>query len=136
MQTGQPGGYNVLSLGAQGHNLLFINGSNQAVGIGTDNPAASLDIHGTFSVVDGTQGAGKVLTSDAAGKASWTNGSSSTWNLAGNNGTSDGLNFIGTTDNVPLSFRVNNQVSGRIEELKGHYIPGLPIPEIQQFRTL
>lgn len=75
MQFGQTGGYNVLSIGAQGNYLLFINGSSQNVGIGTDAPAAKLDVHGTFSVVDGTQGEGKVLTSDAGGVASWTSGS-------------------------------------------------------------
>lgn len=37
------------------------------------------------------------------------------WSLTGNTGTADGSNFIGTTDNVPLSFRVNNTRAGRIE---------------------
>ncbi len=36
------------------------------------------------------------------------------WQLTGNQGTIDGTNFVGTTDNVPLNFRVNNQKSGRI----------------------
>ena len=45
------------------------------MGIGTDSPAAKLDVHGTFSVVDGTEGVGKVLTSDAGGMASWMVGS-------------------------------------------------------------
>jgi hypothetical protein len=71
MQYGQPGGYNVLKLGAQGNYLLFLNGETQGVGIGTDSPQASLDIQGTFRIADGTQGAGKVLTSDASGNASW-----------------------------------------------------------------
>ena len=31
------------------------------------------------------------------------------WLLNGNSGTTDGVNFLGTTDNVPLSIRVNNQ---------------------------
>ena len=71
MQFGQPGGYNVLSLGAQGHKLIFLNGETQRVGIGTDIPSATLGVVGTFAVVDGTQGAGKVLKSDANGVASW-----------------------------------------------------------------
>ncbi|MEP2773218.1 MAG: tail fiber domain-containing protein [Fulvivirga sp.] len=37
------------------------------------------------------------------------------WSLTGNASTVDGTNFIGTTDNVPLSFRVGNVQSGRIE---------------------
>ena len=47
MQYGQPGGYNVLKLGAQGNYLLFINGESQKVGIGTDNPQAALDVSST-----------------------------------------------------------------------------------------
>jgi hypothetical protein len=47
MQYGQPGGYNVLAIGAQGHNLLFINGESKNVGIGTDNPGAALEISST-----------------------------------------------------------------------------------------
>ncbi|MGZ3920452.1 MAG: beta strand repeat-containing protein, partial [Bacteroidia bacterium] len=37
------------------------------------------------------------------------------WLLLGNSGTIDGTHFVGTTDNVPLNFRVNNQKSGRID---------------------
>ena len=37
----------------------------QNVGIGTTDPQAKLDVNGTFRVTDGTQGAGKILTSDA-----------------------------------------------------------------------
>ncbi len=41
------------------------------------------------------------------------------WSLTGNSGTVDGTNFIGTTDNVPLSFRTNNTISGRIDPISG-----------------
>jgi hypothetical protein len=41
------------------------------VGIGTTSPTAKLHVNGTFRYTDGTEGAGKVLTSDAAGNASW-----------------------------------------------------------------
>ena len=37
------------------------------------------------------------------------------WLLTGNAGTVDGTNFLGTTDNVSLNFRVNNQKAGRID---------------------
>lgn len=40
---------------------------------------------------------------------------SKSWLTNGNDGTIDGTNFIGTTDNVPLNFRVNNQKAGRID---------------------
>lgn len=37
------------------------------------------------------------------------------WLLTGNTGTVDGTNFLGTTDDVPLNFRVNNARAFRIE---------------------
>ena len=42
-------------------------------------------------------------------------GTGSGWGLTGNSGTSAAFNFIGTTDNIPLVFRVNNQQGGRID---------------------
>lgn len=44
---------------------------NNKVGIGTSTPDERLHVVGTVKIVDGTQGAGKVLTSDANGKGSW-----------------------------------------------------------------
>ncbi len=41
------------------------------LGLGTTTPATTLDVLGNFKLVDGTQGANKVLTSNAAGVASW-----------------------------------------------------------------
>jgi hypothetical protein len=41
------------------------------VGIGTSNPQAALDVIGSFRFTNGTQGLNKVLTSDAAGFATW-----------------------------------------------------------------
>ena len=44
-----------------------------------------------------------------------TSGSFNAWSLLGSTGTIDGTNFIGSTDNVPFSIRVNNQKAGRID---------------------
>lgn len=41
------------------------------VGIGTSTPAATLDINGSLKISNGSQGTGKVLTSDATGNATW-----------------------------------------------------------------
>lgn len=41
------------------------------VGIGTDNPTASLHVAGTFRLVDGSEAAGRVLVSDVNGNAAW-----------------------------------------------------------------
>ena len=37
------------------------------------------------------------------------------WGLEGTSGTVDGTSFIGTTDNIPLNFRVNNIRAGKID---------------------
>ena len=44
---------------------------NGNVGIGTSIPSAKLDVVGMFKLTDGTQGAGKILTSDGVGNATW-----------------------------------------------------------------
>jgi len=59
-----------LNFGTNGLNRLTISPSGN-VGIGTSAPSATLDVVGTVQIVDGTEGTGKVLTSDATGNASW-----------------------------------------------------------------
>jgi hypothetical protein len=45
------------------------------VGIGTTGtPSAKLEVNGSFKLTNGSQAAGKVLTSDASGNASWQDG--------------------------------------------------------------
>lgn len=44
---------------------------NGNVGIGVTNPTAKLEVNGNIKISGGNPGAGKVLTSDAAGVASW-----------------------------------------------------------------
>ncbi len=39
------------------------------------------------------------------------------WGLTGNAGTSAAIHFVGTTDNVPLTFRVGNQHAGEIDQV-------------------
>jgi len=69
---------------AQSNSLVLgsINGVNGAtadvnVGIGTSTPSAKLDVvgttelNGTVTIIDGNQAAGRVLTSDASGNATW-----------------------------------------------------------------
>lgn len=45
--------------------------NNGKVGIGTTSPGAKLEVNGPIKITDGSQGADKVLTSDASGLASW-----------------------------------------------------------------
>ena len=51
-------------------NFTILN-TNGNVGINQSAPTAQLDVNGTFKLTDGTQAAGKVLTSDAVGNATW-----------------------------------------------------------------
>lgn len=86
-----------------------------SVGTGTTQ-YFQITYNGKVKIADGTQGLNKVFTSDASGVGSWVSPSAfSGWNTVGNFGTIDGTNFLGTTDNVPLSFRVNNLKSGRLD---------------------
>lgn len=83
---------------------------NGNVGIGTSTPTAKLDVAGTLKITDGTQAAGKVLTSDATGLATWQTINATTvsaWGLNGNAGTNAATNFIGTTDATDLMFRTS-----------------------------
>lgn len=68
--------------GADTKNLELLNAAdtklvtvldNGNVGINNEAPTQKLDIAGKVKIVDGTQGVGKVLTSDANGVASWQN---------------------------------------------------------------
>ena len=50
--------------------VLSLTGAGE-VGIGTTSPTAKLDIIGAIKITDGSQGVGKILTSNATGRASW-----------------------------------------------------------------
>jgi len=79
------------------------------------SPAAGLMIYQTDFL------AGFYYNSGTSVSPSWViAGTGSGWGLSGNPGTSAGTNFIGTTDNVPLSFKVNNQLSGKIDISSGN----------------
>ena len=79
-------------------------------------PAKSLLVYCTGT--GGLTPAGYYYNSGTPGLPLWTmfltSGSGTGWLLTGNTGTADGTNFLGTVDNIPLNFRVNNQKSGRI----------------------
>ena len=60
----------IFELGGGGERLQIQN-TTGFVGINQPNPTARLDVNGTFKLTDGTQAAGRVLVSDAAGNASW-----------------------------------------------------------------
>jgi hypothetical protein len=47
--------------------------NNNKIGIGTNSPDERLHVVGSVKIVDGSQGSGKVLVSDATGKTVWQN---------------------------------------------------------------
>lgn len=53
------------------------------------------------------------------------NNNNNNWNLTGNNGINDATNFIGTLDNTPLNFRVNNNNVGKFNSSLNNYAIGL-----------
>jgi trimeric autotransporter adhesin len=75
------------------------------------SPATALMIYQTDNIP------GFYYNSGTSGSPVWLNVSAGAgWSLSGNSGTS-GSNFIGTTDNIPLTFKVNNQVAGKLDHL-------------------
>jgi hypothetical protein len=88
--------------------------SNGNVGIGTATPISKLHVQGNITMQDGTQGIGKVLTSDADGTATWQNAYTDLWNITGNNTINESVNFIGSTNNQALVFKTNNSERMRI----------------------
>jgi hypothetical protein len=66
----------------------------------------------SLSYANGTQGEGKVLTSDAAGNANWK--SFSGWTTSGNKSVDPTNSFIGTIDSDTLKFKVKGIPAGLV----------------------
>ena len=87
------------------------------------SPATGLVVWNTNASVTGGSGAGfyywngvkwQSLLSDNTG-----------WRLDGNSNTNPSLHFIGTTDNQPLVFKVNNSHAGKIDPLMNNLFFGV-----------
>jgi hypothetical protein len=105
--------------------------SSSNVGIGTTIPVAKLEVAGQVKITGGAPGAGKVLTSDAAGLATWqtpSGGGGSGWLLTGNGSTTAGTNFVGTTDGVDLVFKTAGTENMRILNTNGNLGIGTTTP--------
>jgi hypothetical protein len=96
--------------------------------------------NGALQIVDGTQGAGKVLTSDANGLATWTDGSGIAWTLKGNSGItannaaygsslSAGTgNWLGTINSADLILAANNKEGLRVNSSQQVLIGTTTVP--------
>jgi hypothetical protein len=118
-----------LSLNPVGNIFMSTFGGN--VGIGTMTPSTQLHTTGGVRLQNYASGAsGAILRTNSTGDLLITNftgnaadvlrgdgtfgAAGSGWGLAGNAGTNPATNFIGTADDVPVIFRVNNTFAGRI----------------------
>lgn len=64
-------GYNAITTQPNAIVLGDSSSAHNKVGIGTNSPDERLHIVGSVKIVDGTQGKGRVLTSDSTGKSTW-----------------------------------------------------------------
>jgi len=112
------------------------------VGIGTSSPEAKLHVVGDMKLVDGTQGAGKIMISDADGLASWQDAASISdgdWTVNGNNLYSNITGNVGigtTTPNEKLEITggnvaVDNGITSRLKFVNGSTL----LSEIGQYNT-
>ena len=94
-----------LIIGTNSDYSQLILDTNGNLGIGADYPGAKLEVGGQVKITGGSPGAGKVLTSDADGLASWQTPSGSGFSLpySGNGSTENNLLEIentGTGDGI------------------------------------
>ncbi len=82
------------------------------IGVGTTAPGAKLHVDGTFKLVNGSQGAGKVLSSDVNGLTSWITpvSLSSTQTFTGENTFSNGVFFSSIIQSVGGNTRGSHAV--------------------------
>lgn len=102
--------------GGNGGNLQLIAGS-AGTGTTANGTVGLIMLSSPVQYAVGAFGVGKVLTSDGSGNATWQTVGGSGWSLTGNAGTvpmdgTGGTNFLGTTDNTGLVFKLNNVYSG------------------------
>jgi trimeric autotransporter adhesin len=98
---------------------------------GSDAPIGGFIV--TSMLVYNTATAGSLPNNVVPGYYYWgpgwialgTGSNGANWNVSGNAGTIAGTNFIGTTDNIPLSFRVNNINAGKIDPILFNSFYGL-----------
>lgn len=87
---------------------LALNSAGGNVGVGTTTPTAKLHVNGSLKINDGTEAAGRVLTSDASGNATWQTpssggGVSMGYSSGPGNNPSTTTSFIGVTVTVVIT---------------------------------
>ncbi|WP_415325852.1 hypothetical protein [Chryseobacterium sp. MMS23-Vi53] len=97
--------YLSFSVGRTPNELIYLtDGNGGRVGIGTVTPQNTLDVRGSFRLVNGSEGANKILTSDANGVATWQTPAANTdTSIYAGNGTLSGNREV-TQGNNTLAF--------------------------------
>ncbi|MBM3404357.1 MAG: hypothetical protein FJY10_05655 [Bacteroidetes bacterium] len=131
VSSGDGTGQSYLELGTMDNSdepILFSQSGNERmrihtngyVGIGTTTPQAQLHTTGTvkFTGLTANTTDDYVLVTTSSGDIQKRQFQSivqpNAWSLTGNSGTNPANNFIGTTDNQPIKFKINNISSGYI----------------------
>ena len=102
--------------------LIYGDFSTGNVGLGTTSPAAKLQVAGQVKITGGSPAAGKVLTSDATGLATWqtpTVGGDSDWIISGSSMYSGVLDNVGIgtthpTDKLDVVGNINSSGSYKL----------------------
>lgn len=107
-------------VGNGGNTIYGVNSSLStspfSVGIGTNSPTAQFHTTGTLrheNLLNANQ-LNQVLVTDASGNVFWRDASTlggslaNAWQITGNTNINDAVNFLGTTNNQAVMFRVNN----------------------------
>jgi len=117
------GGANAITFNVNNIEKLRMN-SNGDVGIGTASPGARLEVNGKVKVTGGSPAAGKVLTSDAGGLATWQTpsiGGDSDWLISGNDMYSIPSGNVGIGTTTPTT---KLDVTGSINTTASYEIGG------------
>src|SRR3989339_50748 len=128
-----------------------INEGSGSVGIGTATPGAKLEVAGQVKITGGTPGAGKVLTSDANGLATWETSTSSlsgsgttnyvtkwtgTGSTIGNSTIYDNGTNVGVRTMTPTNLLTLHQLSNTTAATQGTYGLAIDTPLEPQRLTL
>jgi hypothetical protein len=139
--SGNTGAYTVLSprqllsqtpyaIAAQSAAMADSVGTNSVTAVGIAPGQVVKSLNGFEDVVTLTAGANITITPTPSGNGVTISGTGSggcsPWCLAGNAGTTPGVDFLGTSDNEPLELQVNTQRALRLEpDLSGHASPNV-----------